>query len=225
MYARPHLDYGDVIFHIPQTVNAFDLSISLHPLMDKIEQVQYHAALIITGCWRGSNRYKLYEELGWETMSDRRWSRRLIQLFKISNGLTPQYLRTNLPSRQIGSFRDQDPNKFQEFFCNTKRYMNSFYPDSIRSWNNIGVQYSSSNSISIFKNHILNLIRPKEKSVFGIHDPISLKYIFQLRLGLSPLKCHKRHHNFIDTPSDWCDCHCAPEDTAHSPAHSIIYTG
>ena len=99
-------------------------------------------------------------------------------LCKISNGLTPQYLRTNLPSRQIGSFRDQDPNKFQEFFCNTKRYMNSFYPDSIRSWNNIGVQYSSSNSISIFKNHILNLIRPKEKSVLVFMIPLVSNIFF-----------------------------------------------
>ena len=86
---------------------------------------------------------------------------------------------------------------------------------SIRSWNNIGVEYSSSNSISIFKTRILNLVRPSEKSVFEIHSPTGLKYIFQLRLGLSPLKCHKRHHNFTDTPTDWCDCRCAPEDTAH----------
>ena len=72
MYTRPHLDYGDVIYHIPQTVNNFNSSISLHPLMEKIEQVQYNAALAITGCWRGTNRSKLFEELGWETLSDRR---------------------------------------------------------------------------------------------------------------------------------------------------------
>ena len=40
MYVRPHLDYGDVIYHIPQSQSIFDSSISLHPLMEKIEQVQ-----------------------------------------------------------------------------------------------------------------------------------------------------------------------------------------
>ena len=25
----------------------------------------------------------------------------------------------------------------------------------------------------------------------------------------------KKRHNFIDTPTDWCDCFSAPEDTYH----------
>ena len=50
MYIRPHLDYGDIIYHIPQSQSIFDSSISLHSLMEKIEQVQYQAALAITGC-------------------------------------------------------------------------------------------------------------------------------------------------------------------------------
>ena len=47
------------------------------------------------------------------------------------------------------------------------------------------------------------------------HDSLSLKRIFQLRVGLSPLKCHKQSHKFRDTPNDWCDSHCAPESTKH----------
>ena len=58
MYVRPHLDYGDVIYHIPHSQSIFDSSISLHPLMEKVERVQYYAAKAITGYWRGSNRYK-----------------------------------------------------------------------------------------------------------------------------------------------------------------------
>ena len=44
--------------------DAFDSTISMHPLMERIERVQYHAALAITGCWRGSNADKPYEEFG-----------------------------------------------------------------------------------------------------------------------------------------------------------------
>ena len=137
MFIRPHLDYGDVIFHIPHTQSLFDSSISLHPLMERMEQVQYQAALAITGCWHGSNRAKLYEELGWETLSDRR----LIQLYKIRNNMTPRYLSKNLPLQRSGSLRLNGPTKYQEYFCNTTRYMNSFFPDPIRSWNNIGVTF------------------------------------------------------------------------------------
>ena len=107
------------------------------------------------------------------------------------------------------------PHSYHEIACKTTRYKNSFLPDSTKSWNNIGFEFSSARSIGQFKQNITDLIRPKPKSTFGIHDPIGLKYLFQLRVGLSPLKCRKSRHNFADTPNDWCDCHCAPEDIAH----------
>ena len=68
--------------------------------MESIERIQYQSALAITGTWQGSNRNKLYDELGWESLSDRKWSRRLIQLYKIRNNRTPSYLRDNLPRQR-----------------------------------------------------------------------------------------------------------------------------
>ena len=32
-----------------------------------------------------------------------------------------------------------------------------------------------------------------------------MKWLFQLRVGLSPLQAHKNNHNFSDTPCDKCD--------------------
>ena len=61
MYVRPHLDYGDVIYH-DQLLNSMDL----------LESVQYKAAIIVSGCWQGTSREKLYLELGWESLKDRR---------------------------------------------------------------------------------------------------------------------------------------------------------
>ena len=91
--------------------------------------------------------------------------------------------------------------------------MNSFFPDSIRSWNNIGVTFCSASSIAIFKKNIFGLIRPNPRPlVFTIPRAY---FLFLLRLGLSPLKWHKKRHNFADTPNDWCDCRSAPEDTSH----------
>ena len=42
---------------------------------EKLEQKQYSAALVVTGAWRGTNRQRLYEELGWESLYHRRWYR------------------------------------------------------------------------------------------------------------------------------------------------------
>ena len=202
VFIRPHLDYGDVIYHIPHSYAAFSSSISLHPLMEKIEQVQYHAALAITGCWRGSNRNKLYDELGWESLSDRRWSRRLVYFYKIHNNLSPVYLRENLPPIRDHSSRSNSSHSYHDIACKTSRYKDSFFPDSISSWKNIGIEFSSASSISQFKKYIIDLIRPTPRQTFGIHEPVGLRYLFQLRVGLSPLKCHKRRHNFADPPND-----------------------
>ena len=40
----------------------------------------------------------------------------------------------------------------------------------------------------------------QKKGVFGIHDYEGIKRLFQLRERLSPLKNHKKLHNFVDTP-------------------------
>ena len=65
--------------------------------MEKVERTQYLASLAITDTWQGSNRSKLYEELGWESLSDRRWCRRILQIHKIKNSMTPSYLKDKLP--------------------------------------------------------------------------------------------------------------------------------
>ena len=93
MFVRPHLDYCDTIYHIPNITNPFDSSITLSYSMQSIESTQYQAALAITGAWRGSNTSKLYEELGWESLTDRRWYRRLLQFYKIFHDFTPSYLK------------------------------------------------------------------------------------------------------------------------------------
>ena len=72
LYVRPHLEYGDVIYHIPAKVCEFSGNVILATMMEKLESVQYAAALAITGTWRGSSRIKLYYELGWESLNSRR---------------------------------------------------------------------------------------------------------------------------------------------------------
>ena len=74
MYIRPHLDFCDVIYHQACITGPFDSSLNLNCLMNTLERIQYHAALAITGTWKGTNISKIYEEVGWESSTDRRWS-------------------------------------------------------------------------------------------------------------------------------------------------------
>ena len=67
-------------------------------------------------------------------------------------------------------------------------------------------KYNDVPSIGVPIKDIIALIRPESKTFFQIHDPVGLRYLFQLRVRLSPLKGHKWCHNFIDTPSGICLC-------------------
>ena len=62
-FVRSHLDYADIICDKP--FNDF--------FKEKLEKVQYSAALIITRAIKGTSRKLLYKELGLESLSDRRW--------------------------------------------------------------------------------------------------------------------------------------------------------
>ena len=91
---RSHLDYCNIIYHIPSKQDQFGGI--LNSLMGKAERIQYQAAFAITGGWKVTNRSKLYDELGWESLSDRRWGRRIPQVHKIVNN-APCYLKNKLP--------------------------------------------------------------------------------------------------------------------------------
>ena len=61
-FIRPNLDYADIIYNEP-----FSKS-----LKRKIEMVQCNTASIITGAFNGTSRDKIYQELGLQSLADRR---------------------------------------------------------------------------------------------------------------------------------------------------------
>ena len=84
-FVRPNLDYADIIYDKPLNES----------LKRKIEMVQYNAALIITGAFKGTSRDKIYQEFGLESLADRRWTRKLF-FHKIILGLLPSYCKDDL---------------------------------------------------------------------------------------------------------------------------------
>ena len=81
-FIRSHLDYGDIIYD--QAYN-----VSFH---QKIESIQYNAALAITGAIRGTSREKLYHELGFESLVSRRWYCKICCFYKVFKTQSPRYL-------------------------------------------------------------------------------------------------------------------------------------
>jgi hypothetical protein len=137
MHVRPHLEYGDVIFHNCSK-----------DLMDQIESVQYQAGLIVTGCWQGTSRLRLYKELGWESMAERRNFRRLTLYHKIKSNSAPDYLKSYV--------LDSAP-------CGTARYKRTFFPDCFVQWEGLEPSLKQAPTTSLFKSQFLKNIRPPKK--------------------------------------------------------------
>ena len=114
LFIRPHFDYCEVIFHSPAISNLFDSSINLSNVMQRLESPQYQAAPAITGAWNGTSQNKIDDELGWETLSDRRWARRLLHIFKIINNNSPDYLKLMLPPVRMHLYGVYHHNLLQE---------------------------------------------------------------------------------------------------------------
>ena len=171
---RSHFDYCDIIYHSPSLQNQAPLGMTLNSLMEKVERIQYQSALAITGAWHGSSRAKLYEELGWESLSDRRMGRRILQIHKIFNDRTPSYLKDNLPPNCRALFNGNTRNTFRQIICKSNRYMNIFFPDAVASWNIFIKHFGEVPSFEILKKHINAFFRPQTKNIFDIHDPSGL---------------------------------------------------
>ena len=105
-----------------------------------------------------------------------------------------------------------------------RKVQKKIFPDVIKIWNNTDQNFKNSENLISFKKQLNALIRPNKKATFRIFDPTGLKYLFQLRVGLSPLKCHKFKYNFLDTPHDICECGSAREDLKHFLFHCSLYT-
>ena len=211
-FIRPHLDYGDVLYD-----QAFNNSFHA-----KMESIQYNACLAITGAIRGTSREKIYQELGLESLQLRRWYRKLCLFSKVFKTEHPKYICYLIPVRCASYAISTESNipliKTKHNFCK-----NYFFPSAIIEWNNLDPNLSNSDSISVFKEKILNFIRSSPNSVFDIRNSKGFKLITRLRLGLSHLREHKFKHSSQDTIKPLCNCHQDIESTTHFFLHCPFY--
>ena len=89
-----------------------------------------------------------------------------------------------------------------------------FFPNPINEWNKLNFTIRAS-SFNIFRVNLMKIIPPIPYSVFGIFNPLGLKLMARLRLGLSHLNEHRFKHNFNDCINPLCTCSLDIESTVH----------
>ena len=113
-----------------------------------------------------------------------------------------QYVYSHILVTVVKEFIEQDQqikrtldNSLQEQKC----FESSFFPYCIKEWNNLSEELRKIKSTVQFKTKILSFIRPKENSIFKIHDINGIKLLNRLRLHFGQLNEHKFRYNFRAT--------------------------
>ena len=148
-FARPHLDYGNISYD-----PAHDAS-----LHQKLESLQYNVCLAITGAIRGSYQEKLNQELGFESLQQRRWYRKLFSFYKVFKNESPRYLFNIIPIRNP-AYSTRNHVNIPLFKTNQNFFKNSFFSSTIIEWNNLDPNLRNPDTYGTFKNAILEFIRP-----------------------------------------------------------------
>ena len=127
LYVRPHLDYGDIVYHKYDPEMRQDIT-------KRLEQTQYSAALAVTGAWRGTSRQRLLEELGWESLYQRRWYRRMCHFFSLKKTRAPAYLFDEIPVERNVSYSLRCQREYQPA-GRTARFASTYFTIARKSGN------------------------------------------------------------------------------------------
>ena len=183
--------------------------------VEKLENVQLNAARIVTGLPIFTSKELLYFETGWEKLKDRRDRRKLTLFHKIYNGNAPGYLNEIVGTYKATSqynLRNNTDLYLPNYRLNSTR--NSFFPSSIRAWNELHTNVRSIQSFnqfkSILKSNSESCALPKylttgDRKLNIIHT--------RIRCFCSNLNSDLHRVNLTPTPS----CHCGNfnEDAFH----------
>ena len=208
---RPVLDYGDIIYDP-----------CLKSESEAIEKFQRKAALVCTGAFRITSSERLLNELGWEKMETRRTVHRQTLFYKIVNSLSPPYLWQicNLIPHNTDAYNLRRNNSLLVPFIHKEIFCKSFFPKTVREWNNLSVDTKRSESVQSFKNKLKSTYGPKEANklfTYG-HGRPTINHC-RMRLGLSHLRGQLFNYKLIDTPfceNETCD------HVAETPSHYLL---
>ena len=104
----------------------------------QLDDIHYEAARIITGDTELCSHDKLHPDLGWDSLQERRTKHKLVIFYKILNNLTPPYLQDFVPPFvQEAQNRLRNSNDIHNNSRWANLSYNSFYPPTIRDWNNL----------------------------------------------------------------------------------------
>jgi hypothetical protein len=201
-FIRPILEYGAIIWDK-----------SPNDITNALETVQLNAARVVIGATARCSTEGLYKETAWEPLHKRREFQRLTQMYNIVNNKAPQYLINLLPGqiRQRTEYRLRNRGNLDPPRSRINVYGNSFFPNTIRLWNDLDIGRRSLPSTEAFKSAQRRSL-PKKNSLHYFGGRLESAIHARMRIHNSPLNadlCNSLH--VIASPL--CTCGLAVEET------------
>ena len=145
---RPIMEYASCVWDPHEFVN-----------IQALEKVQRAVRWAFSDYGRHSSVTRMLTQLGWPTLQHRRFITRLTFFYKIIHGTVP----LTLPSYFIPTQYPKRRHHGKHFIIpsnSTAAYQQSFYPRTIREWNNLPIVIIETTDIEDFTNKLsdLNLI-------------------------------------------------------------------
>lgn len=192
----------------------------------RLEKVQVEAARIVTGLTVYASNSSVYLETGWDKLAVRRERRKLCIFYNIVTGSAPDYLQDLLPGT-VGQGNNYNLRNARDYNLPRGRlcvYRNSFFPHTIRLWNNLPNSIRDLPTIESFKYNLKTSYYPSKKPPphFNVGSRLGNILHTRLRRRSSSLKCDLFRCNLIDTC--YCDCGKFIESADHYFLVCSLYT-
>ena len=199
-FIRPTLEYADIVWDNCNMNEKY-----------KLEQIQYEAAMIVTGATRSCSRAKLIEETGWLSLEKRRYNHRIFTFYKMLKNNVPTYFKDLLPPtvHQVSQRNLRSGHKLQPPRCNTNLYQNSFRIQTINDWNALPDNIKLINSNAEFKRYLYKDARVIPPYFYSGERRCQILHT-RLRLGCSTLNSDLFKNHLRDNDS----CACGSPETA-----------
>ena len=182
----------------------------------RLEQVQLNAARIVTGLPIFASLNSLYYETGWDTLAERRKYKKLNLMYKIVNNESPSNLSDILPNRvdQAANYNLRNSENFQVPFSRLCSFDSSFFPATLRLWNDLDLSIRNSSTLVEFKAKLRNQDqKDKANDILSIGERKHSIILTRIRHNCSSLNTDLNRVNIV--PSSACSCGANFETAQH----------
>jgi hypothetical protein len=164
-----------------------------------------------------TSKESLYRETGWEKLSIRREQRKLVLFYKITQGQCSEYLTDLMPplvSESI-NYNLWSSQNFTTPLSRLTLYQKSFFPATLKLWNDLDIIIRNSPSVHIFKRKLkLKYVQFPRPPTYHFTGNRNLNILHaKLRQNCSPLRSDLFRSNLIENPI--CSCGVGAETTEH----------